>query len=95
MKRRIFLFVCLVIMGSAVFCRMPKGKITLISPPDHTKDRNVITARLEWNSVCDSFDVYLDTIGRPDQMTRVDTVTHPGYNSGRLEFLTTYYWSGN
>ncbi|MGV8092958.1 MAG: PQQ-binding-like beta-propeller repeat protein [Mangrovibacterium sp.] len=71
---------------------MPKGKITLIAPPDHAKDRNVITARLEWNSICDSFDVYLDTVGRPDQMARVATANHPVYNSGRLEFSTTYYW---
>lgn len=93
MKKLIFLFVCLFIMGSVTFCRRPNIEIMLISPPDKAKDQNVITARLAWSSNdCDSFDVYFDTIGYPGQMARVATVTFPVYNSGRLKFSTNYYW---
>jgi len=42
-------------------CGNTPGRITLVSPVNLADSQNVITARLAWESVGDSFAVFIDT----------------------------------
>ena len=73
-------------------CGNTPGRITLVSPVNLADSQNVITARLAWESVGDSFAVFIDTTENPGINGLAGTVTSPVYNTGRLSFNTTYRW---
>jgi len=66
-----------------------QDRIELTGPSDKAEGQNVVTARLVWVSDCDSFEVYL---GPGSDLQKVSTVSGRVYNTGRLEFNTTYSW---
>jgi outer membrane protein assembly factor BamB len=91
MKSRFLLTAILTIFSLLVSCSDRfQEEIKLISPEDGKIGQNVVTVRLTWSSLCDSFDVF---IGQdPDKFIKVATVRNNVYNSERLNFKTTYFW---
>jgi hypothetical protein len=68
-------------------------KVNLGTPADKATGQNVITARLTWSSECDSFDVFLGSGANNKEIPKVATVGRNVFNSGQLNFNTTYFWN--
>jgi len=91
MKSGFLLSAILTVLSLLVSCSDRfQEEIKLISPEDGKTGQNVVTVRLTWSSLCDSFDVFIGQA--PDKIIKVATVRNNVYNSERLSFNTTYLW---